>query len=120
MWIYSQTTGDLWCPQGKTICSGYSGYEEGKNNPSKEAVRNVGPIPKGKWFIGEVYNSQRVGPLALPLYPNGHNALGRSDFLVHGDSKSNPGLASKGCLIMPRSVRELMIQECNKDILVIE
>ncbi len=50
--------------------------------------------------------SARADPYVLPLAPLGHNALGRTDFQIHGDSRSNPGTAPNGCVVMGRSVRE--------------
>jgi hypothetical protein len=36
---------------------------------------------------------------------NPATALGRSGFLMHGDSIEHPGEASKGCIIMPHDTR---------------
>ena len=33
-------------------------------------------------------------------------AHGRVAFQIHGESRSNPGNASKGCIVLPRSIRE--------------
>jgi hypothetical protein len=53
----------------------------------------------------EKYDSPRRGPMCLRLEPVGHNAHGRSAFLVHGDSRKAPGTASEGCIILPPTVR---------------
>jgi hypothetical protein len=42
----------------------------------------------------------------MRLTPQGHNAHGRTGFLIHGDSRRNPGNASEGCIILNRSARE--------------
>lgn len=44
-WTYAQETGDLQ-QDGKHISTGYSGANEGKNNPAMDNVPNVGPIPR--------------------------------------------------------------------------
>jgi hypothetical protein len=40
------------------------------------------------------------------LEPDGHDAHGRTQFLIHGDSKLNPGNASEGCIILSAEVRK--------------
>ena len=120
MWIYSQSSGDLWGPSGKLVAKGYSGNGEGKNNPAMQHIRNVGPIPRGDWVIGEPYDSNNIGPFALPLYPNGHDADGRTYFRIHGDSRSNPGEASKGCVIFNRPIRDEIYHSTERLFRVIE
>ena len=102
---YSQSTGDLKVNWVK-VATGYSGYGGGKNKSSMEGVRGVGPIPKGEYEIQAPRASARTGPYVLPLVPVGHDALGRSDFQIHGDSRSNPGTASNGCIVVGRAIRE--------------
>lgn len=106
MLIYSQSTGTLWDSEGQILEKGYSGAGIGKNNPDRQAERNVGPIPRGLWVIGAPYNSRVVGPFALPLSPSGHDACKRTAFVIHGDSIQNPGTASTGCMIFSRPGRE--------------
>jgi hypothetical protein len=119
-WTYSQSSGALWDRSGKLIAKGYSGYKDGKNNPKLEAVKNVGPIPRGTWIIYEKYNSGNIGPEALKLQPSGHNALGRTYFRIHGDSRKNFGNASKGCIIFPPDIRMLIWNSGVKILEVIE
>ncbi len=120
MWIYSQSSGNLYNDTGKNVSTGYSGYAEGKNNPKLENVVSLGPIPKGLWVIGEVYDSKNAGPYALPLYPHLHNACGRTYFRIHGDSAAHPGEASHGCIILNRSVRQEIYSSMDRLIKVIE
>lgn len=107
MWTYAQQTGAL-LQDGQTVANGYSGIDNGKNNPSMQAVPNVGPIPQGDWtIVGPPVNTPDHGPFVLRLQPApGTNTFGRSGFLMHGDSIESPGCASHGCVIMPRTVRE--------------
>lgn len=116
MHIYSQSLGHWWDERGELLATGYSGHGEGKNNPKMQAVRNVGPIPRGLYVIGKPYDSNKVGPFALPLTATDHDAFGRSDFLIHGDSKTSPGAASQGCIILSRAIR-MMIHDRNDRIL---
>jgi len=100
-WTYSQSTGVL-TRDRKPFAKGYSGkgrtLAEGRNNPALEAVRGVGPIPKGKWLMTGLYDSARVGPKTIILEPQGHDAHGRLHFRIHGDNTA--GDASRGCIII--------------------
>lgn len=120
MWLYSQSATLLWDDRKLIISQGYSGHGEGKNNPKAEAIKNVGPIPRGLYIIGEPYDSTRVGPFAIPLTPSGHDAHGRTSFLIHGDSISHPGEASKGCIVLNRTTRRRVHSSNDKIIEVIE
>lgn len=105
-WIYSQSTGDL-THNEEFVVRGYSGRGAGKNNHSMQGVPNVGPIPVGEYVVGPPRLSSKVGPFAMPLTPvSGVQTLGRSAFMIHADSSSNPGSASQGCIILNRPTRE--------------
>jgi hypothetical protein len=107
-WTYHQSTGELW-RDGKLIAKGYSGAPGHINATASEGIRNHGPIPRGRWRMFYVYQRHaRLGPTAIALKPEGHKALGRSDFMVHADSVRRPGAASQGCIILPNSVRVAM------------
>ena len=106
MWTYIQHTGELQL-NNQHVDNGYSGFGDGKNNPDMEGVEDVGPIPHGDWTIsGPPVNTPEHGPYVLTLTPvDPATALGRSGFLMHGDSIEHPGEASKGCIIMPHDTR---------------
>jgi hypothetical protein len=109
MLTWKISTGELFGPDGSFWAKGYSGHFEGVNNPAKESQPNVGPIPEGKYAIGDPYDSDKVGKFALPLNPlPGTNTYGRSDFRIHGDLVRAVGqrLASHGCIILAKAVRE--------------
>jgi Protein of unknown function (DUF2778) len=107
MWTYAQKSGNL-LQDGQLVATGYSGFDEGKNNPTMQAVRDVGPIPQGDWTIsGPPVNTAEHGPYVLTLIPAAStNTFNRSGFLMYGDAINAPGTASKGCIIMPRDARE--------------
>lgn len=109
LWQYNQLTGEL-IRNGQVVGTGYSGSRAngGLNNPAMEHLRDVGPIPTGRWQIGSPFNHEKKGPLTMPLTPIGHAAHGRTGFLIHGDSLSNPGNASEGCIVLPPEVRETL------------
>ncbi len=108
-WTYEQVSGRLLDPSGILVAIGYSGHLQGLNNPSMQAVANVGPIPVGTYKIGAPIDSPTHGPFALPLTPDQWtNIYGRFAFMIHGDEVAHAGqhLASEGCIILPRLIRE--------------
>lgn len=110
-WTFEQRTGKLYNPQGNCVATGYAGGNEGKNkegvnNPDMQGVEGVGPLPVGLYTRGTVIMQSHLGPFAIPLVPDPSNdMLGRGGFYMHGDTTPS-GNASKGCIIMPRAVRE--------------
>ena len=106
--IYQQSSGKLWDHTGELLTTGYSGAPSAVNDGSKQAIKSLGPIPRGTWVIGDPYDSKRIGPMAIPLYPM-HDAFGRTYFRIHGDNSSMNQSASKGCIIVGRDVRELLV-----------
>jgi hypothetical protein len=102
--VYVQKTGQFRLGE-KEIAKGYSGHGEGKDNPDKEKVVGVGPIPAGLWTIGKARDFKGMKN-CFDLSPDGHDAHKRSAFLIHGDSKDKPGTASRGCIILGPEVRK--------------
>ena len=95
MWTYEQKTGWLIDTRGFRLSKGYAGGGAGKNNPAMQGVKNVGPIPRGRYEIEEPIDTVTHGPCVLRLVPDATNEMhGRSGFLMHGDSVVNPGTAS--------------------------
>ena len=106
-WTYSQGTGKLYDPQGKHVHTGYSGYGQGRNSCEWQGAVAKGPIPQGWWDIGKPYNSKNVGPFSMRLTAReGTQTFGRSAFVLHGDNGDKHLDESKGCIIMPRRIRE--------------
>ncbi len=124
-WRWDQSAGEL-SRDGKLVSRGYSGNGRGKNNPSLQGVAGVGPIPAGRWKIGAPYDSDRVGKYALRLEAvdakpgdDVEQGTGRGAFRIHGDSISAPGTASRGCIILPRAVREAIWKSGDRDLEVV-
>lgn len=119
MWLYGQLTGSLRGVNIGVIAHGYAGNGAGKNNPDMDHVSNTGPLPRGKYTIGPPYNS-RHSPYTLRLKPDPKNVMhGRSGFLIHGDSIANPGTASRGCIILPRAIRQKIWESGDHDLQVV-
>jgi hypothetical protein len=119
-WTYAQHSGELQ-QDGTPVAAGYSGAKEGKNNPALESVPNVGPIPCGRWTItGPPVDTHDHGPYVLRLDPAAETQThARTGFLMHGDSRANPGTASHGCIILPWAIREQVWQSGDRELLVI-
>ena len=106
MWTYEQLTGRI-LQDNQLVGVGYAGSPQGKNNPDKQEVSQVGPLPRGTYTISAPQNSPHTGPYTLDLTPDpGNQMFGRADFRIHGDSIEHPGTASEGCVITARSIRE--------------
>ncbi len=101
--------------------TGYSGYPPYKNIPSAVHLMGLGPIPYGDWSFGFTsHNETHMGPIAIPILPSvGTNTYGRGGFYAHGESISNPGFASHGCIILKRETREHIINNIDKRLQVI-
>lgn len=106
-WTYSQSTGQL-RHNGILVGTGYSGAgtsaASGRNNPAMQGAINQGPIPTGQYHIGAAFNHPQKGPNSMMLTPIGHNALGRSGFMIHGNNVQNN--ASHGCIILGPVIRQ--------------
>lgn len=106
---YEQVTGRLSEDDGKVIGFGWAGHLQGKNNPDMENIKGVGPLPKGKYTVGDPEDGTHLGPLAFPLTPDPANEMyGRSGFFIHGADQEHPALSSDGCIIMGRVAREYL------------
>jgi hypothetical protein len=110
-WKYKQSTGELF-KNGKLVETGYSGALTCKNNPDRENVRGMGPIPRGTWKIGSTRTSK--GPLTITLIHVSGNSYERDmrSFRIHGEKAHGiPGFASEGCIIMFPSTRLLVSKD---------
>jgi hypothetical protein len=125
MWIYRQSTGELFCRMKNETASleadhlvgrGYSGSGKGKNNPDMQSVKNVGPVPRGLWRMQLItdangkaidYESKRA-PVIRLIPDTSTNLYGRSGLLIHGDAIAAPGTASHGCIIEDYDIRLML------------
>ena len=119
-WEYSESTGQL-KHNGIYMGTGYSGAgyaaAAGRNNPAMQGVEDHGPIPQGEWHIGPSFLHPTKGPMTMNLTPVGHNALNRHHFLIHGNNPTNN--ASKGCVILPPNLRQMIANSGDHDLNVV-
>lgn len=120
MFLFCTLDGSLY-RDGELLGIGYSGHLQGRNAPELDSHPNIGPIPRGEWvIIGPPFNSPSHGPYALRLQPAPDTqTYGRSGFLIHGDSRSAPGFASLGCIILTLRIRQLMWESGERQLLVV-
>jgi hypothetical protein len=119
MWTYEQSTGKLY-HFNELVGMGYSGHLDGKNNPAAQNEPDTGPLPEGTYTIGPSFDSPTHGPVAMRLTPDPENQMfGRAGFLMHGDSIIHPGMASLGCIIQMRAVREAVSASMDKSLVVV-
>ena len=105
MWTYNSANGVL-SHNGAVIGVGWSGHDDGRNDPLMEAHPDLGPIPRGTWEVGPAVDREDKGPVVMALTPaEGTQTFGRGGFLVHGASATNPNESSHGCIILPRPIR---------------
>lgn len=118
MWTYEQSSGRL-SHDGAVVGIGYSGHGVGLNNHALEAVADVGPCPCGGWEIirWDATHADK-GPCVGVLSPVGHDAHGRSEFLIHGDNAAGDNSASHGCIILGPSLRHVMRDSGDHDLTV--
>jgi hypothetical protein len=118
-WTYQQSTGEL-LHDDAHVATGYSGHGDDKDDPDKESIGDEGPIPRGSWTIGPAFFHPSAGPVVMRLEPcDGTETFGRSGFLMHGDSVSHPGDASRGCVVMPRYARMQVSESHDTELIVI-
>jgi hypothetical protein len=117
MWLYVQSTGDFFLGS-RYVETGYSGaVPDGKNDPTKECIRNVGPIPRGYYTIGAAVSSPTAVSLPLNADNPSYCSPARSGFLIHGDNST--GTASQGCIILSRATRERVNNSDDKRLRVV-
>lgn len=121
VWRYEQSTGKMYRDGFLSTrrCQGIPGKTLHKNNPASQHVPFLGPIPRGQWRIGGYTNSK--GPYTITLTPKpGTQTFGRTAFRIHGDSVSNPGEASEGCIILAPGLRLMIIHSGDTDLEVVQ
>lgn len=110
MWLYEVVSGRIYevvAGGAQYVGQGYSGFGSAKNDPSKQDIAGLGPIPLGAYEIGPSFDSEHTGKFVMRLTPLGPtDTHGRTAFELHGDSREHPGLASNGCIVQDRPVRE--------------
>ncbi len=103
-WQYTQKTGEL-THEGVFEGTGYSGASIARNDTGEESIRDIGPIPRGRYTIDAAIDMPRLGPCVMHLTPfQDTETFGRSGFFIHGDDARHD--ASHGCIILGPAIRQ--------------
>lgn len=106
---YNQTNGHLTNDDGVIVAEGWAGNGDGKNNHAMQDVKSIGPLPCGVYSVGEWEAMHPgLGPLVVHLVQVEGDTFGRDGFYIHGPSFKNYGEESKGCIIVPRPMRNYL------------
>lgn len=119
--VYKQLTGEMFRNDVLEF-KGYAGHGEGLNNPDKDDVKSVGPLPEGAYTMGVMFDHPQLGKRVIPLFPDKANAMhGRGSFYIHGDEKNHPGefIASDGCIVSSLEERVAAYNTGDSQILVV-
>lgn len=116
IYVQSSGCGYSWDSTNETpLFQGYSGDGEHRDNPASQCLMDRGPIPVG-WYDMSLIEDYNGMPNVVRLTPDpSNNMCGRSGFLIHGDSKTNPGNASKGCIVLNgEDVRKKLVEKFDR------
>ncbi|QCR38864.1 tlde1 domain-containing protein [Nissabacter sp. SGAir0207] len=100
-WLYKVSSKAFYLNGTYQFSAKYSGRPGYKNDSTQECVKGKGPIPRGKYTIGEPFYHPKTRAWTMRLTPYASNQMcGRDGFMIHGDSSTHPGEASDGCIIV--------------------
>jgi len=108
MFVYEQGTGRFLHGSGagaRLLATGYAGAKGCINDPSKDHVRQCGPIPKGAYRLRVSVHPRFTAPAIFCEPEAGTVMHGRSAFFIHGDNRRGDRSASTGCIVLSRLVR---------------
>lgn len=105
MHIYVQENGNWYDPDLHLLGPGYAGKGVWRNNPYRQDVHMLGPLPTGVYRIGKPVDhpeeAPELGKYVMKLVPDpGNNMFGRSGFYCHGENPAHFGESSDGCVVM--------------------
>ena len=119
-WVYKVKEAKFYLDGTFKFNALYAGAGGYYNDPSQQCVKNKGPLPAGKYKIGNPFQHTTAGGYVLRLTADSSNNMcGRDGFLIHGDSGSRPGEASNGCIVVLLNHR-IEIHTSKDRVLVVE
>lgn len=99
-WVYKVKEAAFYLDGTYKFDALYAGSVGYYNDPAQQCEKNKGPLPAGKYTIGNPFQHKTAGKYVLRLTAaSSNNMCGRDGFLIHGDSIKEPGTASNGCII---------------------
>lgn len=119
-WVYQVKTARFYHNGSYAFTARYAGAKGFYNDPSKECVADKGPLPRGTYHISAPFFHPHAKKYTMRLTPESSNHMcGRGGFLIYGDSISDPGGASNGCIILDLNYR-IKIGTSNDHTLIVE
>lgn len=111
--VYEQSSGIMYLEDAVGVRTplfrGYSGAKAHLNDPAYQGIRDVGPIPRGRWQLDAPVDRHSTGPVSIGLKAaKANQTFGRSGFFIHGDNGDGNGTASRGCIILNRKCRDVI------------
>ena len=117
VWTYKQSTGQMY-HDDELVDSGYSGVLTNKNNPDRQHVKGMGPLPRGTYRI--TGQSTSKGPMTIILEQRDGDSFGRSAFRIHGErTHGAAGFASEGCIILGPATRRQILRSGDTEVKVV-
>jgi len=105
--VYEQSTGNFYI-SGVFLERGFAGVAgEHQNNPASQCMKNIGPLPRGRYrMVPNIGSTKYVDSILLFPFPENYmcNPV-RDEFLIHGDNRKFPRTGSTGCIVLSHPAR---------------
>jgi hypothetical protein len=129
-WKYSQSTGQLFKPDGISAGFGFAGQPPGINDPAYQFVHGKGPLPVGLYdMVQWIEKDDHLGMCVIVLKERPETVLTNRDpgsFRIHGPKNlTTRGLtaflqSSEGCVVFGDCVSRRAIWESkDRELLVV-
>jgi len=109
--LNDQTTSTLTC-EGTAPVEAFSGTDQGRDNPEETAVKNVGPLPKGTYYLVDRQSGGHLGFLYDTWDAYGWGTTDRRNWFMlwnptSGDMTNIEGVKRGNFRLHPVGVRKL-------------
>jgi len=109
--VYEQSTGNFYI-SGVFLERGFAGVEgEHQNNPASQCLKDIGPLPRGRYRM--IPDNERTYVKAIQLIPFPDTdmcASKRDGFFIHGDNRQRPRTGSTGCIVLSLIARKAILE----------
>jgi len=119
---YEQSTGNFYI-SGTFLERGFAGVKgEHQNNPASQCMKDIGPLPRGRYRMEKPKRSKYVEAIKLTPFPETDMCQPvRDNFFIHGDNVKFPRTGSTGCIILTITARRKILDAIDKgnDVLIV-
>jgi len=104
--LYEQSTGNFYI-SGVFLERGFAGVKgEHQNNPASQCMKNIGPLPRGRYRMEKAIKSKYKKAIQLTPFPETDMCQPvRDQFFIHGDNRKFPRTGSTGCIVLSITAR---------------